>query len=175
MATRHNIFLFGMPGAGKSTVGKALAKRLGLTFVDADHEMVSRTGVSIATIFEIEGEAGFRARETQLLAELVTANSNVLATGGGVILSADSRKLLRDNGVVVYLRNSLENIAARTTRDSKRPLLQGDNPAEVLKSLLDTREPLYNETAHLVVDSGRLHALKLAEHIVEQIKLDGLW
>ena len=175
MTTRHNIFLIGMPGAGKSTLGKALAKRLGLTFIDADQEMGSRTGVSIATIFEIEGEAGFRVRETQLMAELVTANSIVLATGGGAILSSESRKALRNNGIVVYLRASLDDLSTRTARDTKRPLLQGDNPVEALRSMLDIREPLYNETAHIVVDTGRQHATKLADQIVEQLTLDGLW
>lgn len=165
-----------MPGAGKSTLGKALAKRLGLSFVDADLELVNRTGVSIATIFEIEGEASFRVREAQLIAELTgTLNNAVLATGGGAILSADSRAALRKNGVVVYLRASLDDISARTARDTKRPLLQGANPINVLQALLHTREPLYNETAHLVIDTERRHAPKIADQIVEQMTQTGLW
>jgi shikimate kinase len=175
MTRRRNIFLIGMPGAGKSTLGKALAKRLGLTFIDADQEMVNRTGVSIATIFEIEGEASFRARETQLIAELVTADDIVLATGGGAILSSDSRKMLRENGVVVYLRANLDDLLTRTSRDNKRPLLQGNNQKDALRALLDNREPLYNETAHLAIDTTRQYAGKLAEKIVEQLTQDGLW
>lgn len=175
MTRRHSIFLIGMPGAGKSTLGKALAKRLGLTFIDADQEMVSRTGVSIATIFEIEGESSFRAREAQLIAELVTADDIVLATGGGAILSSDSRKLLRENGVVVYLRASLDDLSTRTARDNKRPLLQGHNQKDTLRALLDSREPLYSATAHLAIDTTRQHAGRLAEQIVEQLSKDGLW
>lgn len=175
MTQRHNIFLIGMPGAGKSTLGKALANRLGLNFIDADQEIVSRTGVSIATIFEIEGETGFRAREVQLIAELVTANSTILATGGGAILASESRKLMRDNGIVIYLRADLGDLSARTLRDTKRPLLQGANPITVLRALLDFREPLYNETAHLVIDTGRLHATKLADQIIERLEQSGLW
>ncbi len=175
MTSRHNIFLIGMPGAGKSTLGKALANRLGLSFIDADQEIVSRTGVSIATIFEIEGEAGFRTREIQLIAELVTANSTILATGGGAILASESRKLMRDHGIVIYLRADLDNLLARTLRDTKRPLLQGANPITVLRALLDFREPLYNETAHLVIDTGRLHATNLADQIIERLEQSGLW
>ncbi len=175
MNTRHNIFLIGMPGAGKSTLGKALTKRLGLTFIDADQEIVTRTGVSIATIFEIEGEASFRAREAQLIADLVTHERLVLATGGGAILSEDSRRLMRDNGVVVYLRASLEDLAVRTARDTKRPLLQGTNPADALRKLFQIREPLYNETAHIIIDTRRQHATKLAEQIADQLQRDGYW
>ena len=175
MTQRHNIFLIGMPGAGKSTLGKALANRLGLSFIDADQEIVSRTGVSITTIFEIEGETGFRAREVQLIAELVTDNSTILATGGGAILASESRKLMRDNGIVIYLRAGVDDLSARTLRDTKRPLLQGANPIIVLRALLDFREPLYNETAHLVIDTGRLHATKLADQIIERLEQSGLW
>ena len=175
MTQRHNIFLIGMPGAGKSTLGKALAIRLGLSFIDADQEMVSRTGVSIATIFEIEGEAGFRVRERLLIAELVTAYNTVLATGGGAILSSESRQLMRDNGIVIYLRADLDDLSARTSRDTKRPLLQAADPAAVLRALLDLREPLYHEAAHLVIDTGRLHATKLADQIIERLEQSGLW
>ena len=172
---QRNIFLVGMPGAGKSTLGKSLAKRLSLTFVDADHEMVAKTGVSIATIFEFEGEAGFRVREGQLLAELVTRQDMVLATGGGAILCEPNRETLRSHGVVIYLRASLNDLRARTMRDTKRPLLQAGDPEKVLRDLLNIREPLYNELAHLVVDTGRQPAAKLTEIIIDSLTERGLW
>jgi shikimate kinase len=172
---QRNIFLVGMPGAGKSTLGKYLAKRLSLAFVDADHELVAKTGVSIATIFEFEGEAGFRGRETQMLGELVTRQGVVLATGGGVILSATNREVLRSHGVVIYLRASLNDLRLRTMRDNKRPLLQAGDPEQVLQDLLNTREPLYNEVAHLIVDTGRQPAARLAEVILESLIDRGLW
>ena len=174
MTSQRNIFLVGMPGAGKSTVGKSLAKRLSLTFIDADHELVMRTGVSIATIFEFEGEPGFRVRESLLLAELVTRQDVVLATGGGAVLSEPSREALRNNGVVIYLRASLDNLRARTLRDTKRPLLQTGDPEQVLRDLLNTREPLYNEVAHLVVDVGRQPVTKLTEIIIHSLTERGL-
>ncbi len=171
----RNIFLVGMPGAGKSTLGKSLAKRLSLSFVDADSELVAKTGVPIATIFEFEGEAGFRLRESQLLLELVNRQGIVLATGGGVILAENNRQALRNHGVVIYLRASLDDLRARTQRDTKRPLLQSGNPVNVLRELLNAREPLYNEVAHLTVDTGRQPAGKLAEMIVETLAARGLW
>ncbi len=175
MTMQRNIFLVGMPGAGKSTLGKCLAKRLSLAFVDADHELVAKTGVSIATIFEFEGEAGFRGREAQMLGELVTRQGIVLATGGGVILSAANREALRSHGVVIYLRASLNDLRLRTMRDNKRPLLQAGDPEQVLQDLLNTREPLYNEVAHLIIDTGRQSATRLAEVILESLTDRGLW
>lgn len=172
---QQNIFLVGMPGAGKSTLGKSLARRLGLTFVDADSELIAKTGVPIATIFEFEGESGFRVRESQMLAELVDRRGIVLATGGGAILSEGNRKVLREHGVVIYLRASLDDLRARTQRDTKRPLLQSGDPATVLRDLLNAREPLYNEVSHLTVDTGRQPAAKLAESIVEAMIERGLW
>ena len=175
MTMQRNIFLVGMPGAGKSTLGKTLAKRLSFTFVDADHELVTKTGVSIATIFEFEGEAGFRERETQMLAELVTRHEIVLATGGGAILSAPNRAVLRRHGVVIYLRASLDDLRVRTLRDTKRPLLQAGDPEQVLQNLLNLREPLYNEVAHLTVDTGRQPAAKLTETVIDGLTERGLW
>jgi shikimate kinase len=174
IAALPNIFLIGMPGAGKTTVGKALAEQLELRFVDADREMVTRTGVAIATIFEIEGEAGFRMREAQLIADLVLEKKVLLATGGGAILNEMSRQLLRANGAVVYLRAGLEQLAERTRRDTKRPLLQGDNAEQVLAQLLAVREPLYNETAHVIVDANRENMSKLTQQIIDELKAKGL-
>lgn len=171
---RRSVFLIGMPGSGKTTVGKALANALSLRFVDADKEMVARTGVPIATIFEIEGEAGFRAREAQLIAELVHLPGILLATGGGAILSASSRACLREHGAVVYLRAGLAELRERTRRDTKRPLLQGNHPEEVLAQLLAVREPLYVETAHITVDANRENVAKLVQHIVDELKSQAL-
>lgn len=164
-----NIFLIGMPGAGKTTVGKALAKQLALRFVDADKELVSRTGVSIATIFEIEGETGFRAREVELISKLVLERGIVLATGGGAILDAGNRIVLREHGAVVYLQAELAELRERTRRDTKRPLLQGNDPEAVLGALLAVREPLYREAAHIVVNASRENIGKLAQQIVDEL------
>ena len=169
-----NIFLIGMPGAGKTTVGKALAKQLALRFVDADKELVSRTGVSIATIFEIEGERGFRAREVELISTLVLERGIVLATGGGAILHAANRSSLREHGAVVYLQAGLAELRERTRRDTKRPLLQGDDPEAVLSALLQIREPLYREAAHIVVNASRENIGKLAQQIVDELTSLGM-
>lgn len=164
-----NIFLIGMPGAGKTTVGKALAKQLALRFMDADKELVARTGVSIATIFEIEGEPGFRAREVELISKLVLERGIVLATGGGAILDANNRMALRAHGAVVYLQAGLAELRERTRRDTKRPLLQGDDPEAVLSALLKIREPLYREAAHIVVNASRENIGKLAQQIIDEL------
>jgi shikimate kinase len=170
----RNIFLVGMPGAGKTTIGKSLAKRLGLKFVDADKELVSRTGVPIATIFEIEGEVGFRVREAEVIAELASLKGIVLATGGGAILHADSRHVLRASGAVVYLRASLADLHERTKRDLKRPLLRGPDPIGTLRKLLEARESLYAEAAHLIVESGHTTVGKLVDSIITQLRADGM-
>jgi shikimate kinase len=173
-STASNIFLIGMPGAGKTTVGKALAKQLALRFIDADKELVSRTGVSIATIFEIEGEPGFRVRETELISQLVLERGIILATGGGAILDRINRQSLREHGAVVYLQAELAELRERTRRDTKRPLLQGNDPEEVLSALLQAREPLYNETAHIVVNASRENIGKLAQQIIDELTLLGM-
>lgn len=164
-----NIFLIGMPGAGKTSVGKVLAQRLGLTFIDTDREMIQRTGVSIATIFEVEGEVGFRQRETQLIMALVQGSGILMATGGGAVLAAANRNVLRQHGTVVYLHAPLSCLWERTQRDPRRPLLRNDDPYTTLKSLLETREPLYRQTAHLIVDTGRQSVAKLAETVIEHL------
>jgi shikimate kinase len=173
-STTSNIFLIGMPGAGKTTVGKALAKQLSLRFVDADKELVSRTGVSITTIFEIEGEPGFRAREVELISKLVLERGIVLATGGGAILDTNNRSSLRQHGAVVYLQAELAELRERTRRDTKRPLLQGDNPEAVLSALLQVREPLYKEAAHIVVNASRENIGKLAQQIIDELASLGM-
>lgn len=160
-----NVFLVGMMGAGKSTVGKALARRLGREFVDCDREIVERTGVPIATIFEIEGEPGFRKREAAVIAELAGRHGIVVATGGGAVLSEENRRLMRENGTVVYLHASLDHLHERTKRDVARPLLARGDRRATLSSLLEARDPLYREAAHLVVESGHPSAGALAGRI----------
>ena len=173
---KRNIYIIGMPGAGKSTIGRSLAKSLQLTFIDADHALTERTGVPITTIFELEGEAGFRQRETALIAELSTRTEILLATGGGVVLREENRALLRASGVVIYLRAKLDDLWARTQHDSKRPLLRTENPRAVLAKLLEAREPLYAEIADLVVETtGYPKVTRLARDIADRLVQNQLW
>jgi shikimate kinase len=155
MSKRDNLYLVGLMGAGKTTVGRLLAKHYGCTFHDSDHEIEARTGVRIPVIFEIEGEAGFRKREEAMIAELTTLSGIVLATGGGAILSVANRENLRRNGVVIYLRGSPEHLHERTRNDRNRPLLQTEDPLAKLRELYRQRDPLYREVADIVVDTGR--------------------
>ena len=151
---RGNIFLVGMMGAGKSTIGKALARHLGREFVDSDRVLAERTGVAVATIFEIEGEGGFRRREAMVIAELAKGEDRVVATGGGSILAAENRHAMRESGTVVYLRARVESLWERTRHDTSRPLLATPDPRAKLQALLAEREPLYREAAHVTVDTG---------------------
>lgn len=160
-----NIFLVGLMGAGKTSVGRALAKRLHKSFYDTDHEIERATGVKIPLIFEIEGEAGFRARESKMLAELVLRADIVLATGGGAILSEENRRLLTEHGTVVYLRASPRDLWHRTRHDRNRPLLQTADPLAKLRELFEQRDPLYREIAHLVVDTGNQSVSNLAHRL----------
>lgn len=156
MKSTSNIFLIGPMGTGKSTIGRKLAKRSSQKFYDSDYEIESRTGVKINLIFEIEGEAGFRKRESQLLDEFTSMSNIVLATGGGAVLSEENRATLTERGFVVYLKSDIDLLLRRTSRDSKRPLLQNEDPEAVLKKLLDERGPLYEEVADLVIDTAGL-------------------
>lgn len=149
-----NIFLVGLMGAGKTSVGRLLAKRLGKQFVDSDHEIEARTGVRIPVIFEIEGEAGFRQRESATLQELTAGRDLVLATGGGAVLDPRNREALKSRGTVVYLRASVDELWNRTKHDRNRPLLQTPDPRARLAELLAQRDPLYVEVAHVIVDTG---------------------
>ncbi len=152
MQTR-NYILIGPMGAGKSTIGRLLAKELGLPFKDSDKEIEERTGASIPLIFDVEGEAGFRDREQAVIAELCQEQGLVLATGGGAVLRSENRQAMRQGAVVIYLHASVEHQLARTARDRNRPLLQTENPAEVLTRLLALRDPLYREVATLIIET----------------------
>ncbi len=155
MSAAGNICLVGMMGAGKTTVGKKLAKKLDLRFVDLDHEIERHTGVSVATIFEIEGESGFRQRETNALRQVFEAGNQIIATGGGAVLSAMNRAMLSGTGCVVYLQATPELIYARTRHDTGRPLLQVADPLGRIRSLVSQRDPLYREVADIVIESGK--------------------
>ncbi|MCG5498447.1 shikimate kinase AroK [Ectothiorhodospira variabilis] len=154
---KSNIVLIGPMGAGKSTVGRHLASHLHLPFVDSDREIERRMGVDIPTIFEYEGEDGFRQREAAVIADLCSREGIVLATGGGVVMRPENRECLKRCGLVVYLRTSVSVQLRRTARDRNRPLLQTENPRARLEELLRIRDPLYREIAHLVVDTDREH------------------
>ena len=164
-----SVFLVGMMGAGKTSVGRLLAQRLGKRFIDADQEIEARCGVSIPVIFEIEGEAGFRQRERQVIDELTTLPDIVLATGGGAVLSEDSRRSLHDRGLVVYLKASAAEIWHRTRRDRSRPLLSTPDPQQRIIDLLAAREPLYAETAHLTVESTHESVKSMVTRLAEQL------
>ena len=155
MSKRDNLYLVGLMGAGKTTVGRLLARHYGCAFHDSDHEIEARTGVKIPVVFEIEGESGFRKREEGVIAELTAMTGIVLATGGGAVLSAITRDNLRKNGVVIYLRGTPEHLYERTRHDHNRPLLQTEDPLARLRELYQQRDPLYREVADIVVDTGR--------------------
>ncbi|WP_211442955.1 bifunctional shikimate kinase/3-dehydroquinate synthase AroKB [Collimonas humicola] len=164
-----NIFLVGLMGAGKTTVGRALARKLNKLFIDSDHEIEARTGVSIPLIFEIEGEESFRQRETEVIRDLSARSGIVLATGGGAIMRAENREYLKTRGTVIYLRASIHNILQRTSRDKNRPLLQTADPRRRLEELSRQREPYYREVADIVIDTGRPNVQFLVHSILSQL------
>jgi len=157
-------------GAGKTTIGRQLAKRLGRPFFDSDHEIVERTGVPIPTIFEIEGEEGFRRRESQTILELTAQSGIVMATGGGVVLNPENRRQLRETGWAVYLNVPPVMLYQRTRHDRNRPLLQVEDPLARLESLHESRDPLYRETAHLVVEGGQLVAAGVVQYLMREFQ-----
>jgi shikimate kinase len=152
---RGNLFLVGLMGAGKTTLGRQLARRLDKRFVDADHELEARLGVTIPTIFEIEGEAGFRDREEAIINELTKMSGVVLATGGGAVLRAESRSRLREYGTVLYLHAEPETLWQRLRNSKHRPMLQAADPRNRLVELYQLRDPLYREVASHVIESDR--------------------
>jgi len=169
-STAVPVFLIGMMGAGKTTIGRELAKRLGRRFVDCDHEIEARTGVKIPVIFDIEGEEGFRRRETQELEELSRQPDLIVATGGGIVLAAENRAILRERGTVVYLDVSPDVLYERTRHDRNRPLLQVDDPRARIEELYRAREPLYREVADLVVPGRRGSPLAMARAIERELE-----
>lgn len=168
MIQEKKLRLVGLMGAGKTTVGRQLARRMGLRFIDSDQEIQARTGVRIPTIFEIEGEDGFRKREALAIAELSGLPGVVLATGGGAILLPENRAVLRDGGWVVYLNVHPADLFERTRNDKNRPLLQTGDPRAKLNELYLQRDPIYREVAHCVVDSGRMGATAIVNHIIRE-------
>ncbi|MDH5446813.1 MAG: shikimate kinase AroK [Gammaproteobacteria bacterium] len=157
-------------GAGKTTIGRQLARQLKLHFLDSDHEIESRTGAQIPLIFEIEGEEGFRNRESAMIDELTQEQNIVLATGGGAVLREENRKHLHERGIVVYLHAELDDLFERTRKDRNRPLLQTEDPRSKLATLLEERDPLYREVAHLVIDTARSNPKKVAAYVTKKVK-----
>ena len=165
-----NLILIGMMGSGKTTIGRTLARQLGKSFIDTDEEITKRTGVTIPHIFDIEGEAGFRQRESVVLRELTGKNDAVISTGGGVVLAEQNRELLQHNGIVIYLKANVHDLWQRTRHDRNRPLLQADDPYSRLKELLQQRDPLYRQVADIVIHSSKQSAQALTQHLMEKIE-----
>ncbi|NEV61278.1 shikimate kinase AroK [Thiorhodococcus minor] len=172
MMRAQNIFIVGPMGAGKSTVGRQLSEALSFTFKDSDQEIQRRTGVDIPTIFEYEGESGFRARERQVIQELVSDDRIVLATGGGAVLSPENRQDLSARGVVIYLHCSPEQQYARTARDRNRPLLDTEEPLAKLQELMAEREPLYRQVADMVVSTEKRGTSSVVKEICRRLESD---
>jgi shikimate kinase len=169
MLKHNNLFLVGPMGAGKTTIGRFLAENLNLEFVDLDAEIEDRCGANIPWIFDVEGENGFRKRESKMLDEVTSRNGVLLATGGGAVLSKENRKILMQRGYVVYLSASVGQLLERTAHDRNRPLLQVDNPREVIEKLITDRDPLYKEVADLVVVTEKRKPQLVAEDIVAAV------
>ncbi len=170
MKNTNNIFLVGLMGAGKTTVARILARRLDRAFLDTDHEIERRTGVKIPVIFDIEGESGFRLREEQTLAELAARDNIVLATGGGIVLSEANRAVLRERGLVVYLRAQPRDLWYRTRHDKNRPLLQTQDPLGRLQELFDLRDPLYTGVADIIIETGRPNVGPLVSQLITKLE-----
>ncbi|MDD2811762.1 shikimate kinase [Rhodoferax sp.] len=167
------ISLIGLPGSGKSTVGRQLARKLQLPFLDSDHLLEQRLGCSIRAFFEREGEARFRDLEAQIIDELTQSGAGVLSTGGGVVLRPDNRQHLHQRTRVVYLNSYPEELFRRLRHDKNRPLLQVADPLQRLRDLYTQRDPLYRETAHFSMDTGRPSVASLVNMIAMQLELSG--
>lgn len=170
----HCVSLIGLPGGGKTTIGKQLSRRLGYEFVDSDAEIEHRIGCSIREFFDREGEARFREIEAEVIGELVQGQRRVLATGGGAVLRPENRAALKGHTVVVYLHSSPHELMRRLRHDTQRPLLQVADPKAKLRALYRERDPLYRETADFVVETGRPSITSLVNMIVMQLELAGI-
>ncbi len=166
-----SVFIVGPMGAGKTTIGRLLAKQLGREFVDSDWYIESQTGADIAWIFAKEGEAGFRERETRAIDELTLQSKIVLATGGGAVISSENRDYLHQRGVVVYLNAPVEVQMARTAKDKSRPLLQQPNPKQILQNLYEIRDPLYRQVAHIIMPTGHTYPRHMVNQLLQQLEL----
>lgn len=167
-----NIFLVGPMGAGKSTIGLLLSKELNSPFFDIDKVIEERAGANIPWIFDIEGEAGFRQREEQVIEEITQLAPAIVATGGGAVLSAANRANLGARGIVIYLKTTVEQQLERTSKDKNRPLLQADSPREVLTNLMQQREPLYSQVSDITIHTDRRHPRAVVSEIVKKIKAE---
>jgi len=165
-----NVILVGMMGSGKTTMGRVLAKHLDKEFVDSDEEIQHRTGVTIPHIFDVEGEQGFRQRESSVIADLVRRENIILATGGGAVLMEQNRATMQQNGIVIYLKASVHDLWQRTRHDRSRPLLQTDDPHARLTELFQQRDALYQQVADIVIQSGRLSVHTLMLQVVGNIE-----
>ncbi|HIL92787.1 MAG TPA: shikimate kinase AroK [Cycloclasticus sp.] len=170
MSEKNNIYLVGPMAAGKSTVGKLLAKRLNKVFFDTDAEIIKCTGVEIALIFELEGEQGFRKRETDKLRTLSKVDGAVIATGGGIVLKEENRELIKHSGQVIYLQCSVDQQLRRTQFDTKRPLLQIDNPRAKLEELMEERAPIYESLADVVISTNKTNSKRVIKSILDKLE-----
>ena len=166
---KGNIILIGPMGSGKTSTGRMLAKEMGYFFADTDEEVTKRTGVSIAYIFDVEGEEGFRKRECLALKECLNDNNTILSTGGGIVLSKENRDLLQDRGTVVYLQTSIRSQVKRTASTNNRPLLQNNDPEETLEKLMLTRAPLYEEIADITIMTDNKSLQEMSKEIQRAI------
>ena len=166
---KGNIILIGPMGSGKTSTGRMLAKEMGYAFADTDEEVTKRTGVSIAYIFDVEGEEGFRKRECLALKECLNDNNTILSTGGGIVLSKENRDLLQDRGTVVYLQTSIRFQVTRTVSNNNRPLLQNKDPKETLEKLMLTRAPLYEEIADITIMTDNKSLQEMSKEIQRAI------
>jgi len=170
MKIPENIYIIGPMGAGKTTVGRQLARMLDKRFLDCDREIEARTGVSISLIFELEGESGFRKREQKMLEELAALDGVVLATGGGAVLDKTNRARLMRRGFIVYLQAPTEVLVERTAKDRNRPLLQTEDPAARLAEIVAERDPVYRDVADMVVKTGQRSARLVAKEIAKRLE-----
>ena len=166
----QNVFLIGPMGVGKTTIGKMLAKELGLQFIDTDEEVERRAGANIAWIFDVEGEEGFRTRETNVLDDLTQQSKVLLAPGGGSILKLENRRFIGSRGVVVSLETTVEMQIKRTEKDKKRPLLQQGDPREILTRLKAERDPIYQELADIRITLGDSNSRKVVNSIIRKLE-----